>query len=109
MIMAIGPNRCDSYRLRLSLEDRLSDEEQAELATHLESCAFCRQELERLAAASQLWGEARLLRGEAGPGASPTVGLAPGALEAEDAETDLDADSSAWIEFLDPPHPDQPG
>ena len=59
--MAVRSHRCDSYRLRLSLEDRLSDSEQAELATHLESCAFCRQELERLAAASQLWGEARLL------------------------------------------------
>jgi serine/threonine protein kinase len=95
--------------LRLSLEDRLSDSEQAELATHLESCEFCRLELERLAAASQLWGEARLLGGEAGPGAAPTIGLAHGTLEAEDAVTDLTAGSSAWLEFLDPPHPDQPG
>jgi hypothetical protein len=68
--------------LRLSLEDRLSDSEQAELATHLESCEFCRQELERLVAPSQLWGEARLLGGEAEPGASPTIGLAHGTLEA---------------------------
>jgi len=101
--------RCDSYRLRLSLEDRLSDLEQTELATHLEGCASCRQELERLAAANRLWDEARLLRGEAEPGASPTVGLAPGTLEAEDDATDLTADRSAWIEFLDPPDPDQPG
>lgn len=73
--MAVRSNRCDSYRLRLSLEDRLSDSEQAELAAHLESCFFCRNELERLAAASRLWGEARLLRGEAEPGSSSTVGL----------------------------------
>jgi len=107
--MAVRLHRCDSYRLRLSLEDRLSDSEQAELATHLESCEFCRLELERLAAASQLWGEARLLGGEAEPGASPTIGLAHGTLDAEDAVTDLTAGSSAWLEFLDPPHPDQPG
>ena len=49
---------------------------------HLESCEFCRQELERLATASQLWGDARLLGGEAEPGASPTIGLAHGTLEA---------------------------
>src|SRR5271157_363494 len=109
MIMAVCSHRCDSCRLRLSLEDRLSDSEQAELATHLESCEFCRLELERLAAASQLWGEARLLGGEAEPGAAPTIGLAHGTLEAEDAVTDLTAGSSAWLEFLDPPHPDQPG
>src|SRR5271157_3429857 len=109
MIMAVCSHRCDSYRLRLSLEDRLSDSEQAELATHLESCEFCRLELERLAAASQLWGEARLLGGEAEPGASPTIGLAHGTLDAEDAVTDLTAGSSDWFEFLDPPHPDQPG
>ncbi len=107
--MAVHSRRCDSYRLRLSLDDRLSDSEQAELAAHLEACAFCRQELERLAAASRLWDEARLLRGEAEPGASPTIGLASGTLDAEDDEIDLAADHRAWLEFLDPPHPDQPG
>ena len=106
--MAVSSYRCDSYRLRLSLEDRLSDSEQSELATHLESCAFCRHELERLAAASQLWGEARLLSGEAEPDAPPTVGLAPGTSEAEGAEADLADSSNPWLEFLDPPLPDQP-
>ncbi len=107
--MAENPHSCDSYRLRLSLEDRLSDAEQAALATHLETCAACRQELERLAAASQLWGEARLLRGEAESSASPTIGLAPGTLEPEEDETGSDDGRRAWIEFLDPPDPDQPG
>src|SRR5271166_868853 len=93
MIMAVRSHRCDTYRLRLSLEDRLSDSEQADLAAHLETCASCRQELEQLAAASQLWGEARLLRGQ----------------DEEGDQTDLVADSSAWIQFLDPPDPDQPG
>jgi serine/threonine-protein kinase len=51
------------------LEDRLSVFEQEDLATHLELCAHCRQELERLAAASQFWNEACLLRGEADGGA----------------------------------------
>ncbi len=107
--MAQDPHACDSYRLRLSLEDRLSDAEQAALAAHLETCAACGQELERLAAASQLWGDARLLRGEAEPGAGPTIGLAPGTLEREEDQTDSDADRRAWIEFLDPPDPDQAG
>ena len=37
---------CDRNRLRLSLEDRLSDAQQAELAGHLECCLDCRRELE---------------------------------------------------------------
>ena len=106
--MADNPHVCDSYRLRLSLEDRLSDAEQTALASHLETCAGCRQELERLAAASQLWGDARLLRGEAEPGATPTIGLAHGTLEPDDDHTDSDAEGGAWIDFLDPPDPDRP-
>jgi eukaryotic-like serine/threonine-protein kinase len=107
--MAVRSGRCDSYRLHLSLEDRLSDSEQAELAAHLESCFFCRNELERLAAASRLWGEARLLRGEAEPGSSSTVGLESLSLEADCDKTDLADDSSAWVRFLDPPDPAYPG
>ena len=41
--MASRPNECDRNRLRLSLEDRLSEARQAELAEHLEGCPDCRQ------------------------------------------------------------------
>ena len=94
---------CDTRRLRLSLEDRLTDLEQAELAAHLEGCEPCRAELERLAAASGLWGEARALRGEPEPGMDRTIGLA-----AEDEPGD-ELEDEAWLAFLDPPDPDRPG
>ena len=73
--MASRPCACESNRLRLSLEDRLSEAHQAELADHLEGCPACRRELEQMAAASRFWGDAALLRGEPAPGHSPTVGL----------------------------------
>src|SRR3954447_9149479 len=100
--MPVHPNPCDARRLRLSLEDRLTDLEQVELAAHLEVCEPCRVELERLAAASGLWGEARALRGELEPGKAPTIGLA-----AED-ESEDEVDDGAWLAFLDPPDPDRP-
>ena len=73
--MASRPYECDRNRLRLSLEDRLSQAHQAELADHLEGCPECRQQLEQMAAASKFWGDAALLRGEPAPGAALTVGL----------------------------------
>ncbi len=90
---------CDRNRLRLSLDDRLDDLQQAELEIHLESCAGCRDELEKLAAASVLWRDARALGGEIGaPGEGfPTSDDGIGELEGE------------WLEFLDPPGPDQLG
>jgi serine/threonine protein kinase len=104
--MASRPNECDRNRLRLSLEDRLSEALQAELADHLEGCASCRQELEQMAAASKFWGAAALVRGEPAPGAALTVGLGaeggPQVLD-EDGVGDVDA---GWREFLDPPDPE---
>jgi eukaryotic-like serine/threonine-protein kinase len=73
--MVARPFRCDPSRLRLLLEDRLSDDDQAALAGHLEDCASCRRGLESLAAESRWWGDARLLRGEEPP--SPTAGRDP--------------------------------
>ena len=67
--MVARPFRCDPARLRLLLEDRLPEEDQAALAGHLEGCDSCRRDLERLAAESRWWGDARLLRGEE-PGAA---------------------------------------
>jgi eukaryotic-like serine/threonine-protein kinase len=107
--MASRPYECDRDRLRLSLEDRLSEARHTELANHLEECPDCRQELEQLAAASKFWCDAALLRGERAPGAAPTVGLAgDGVPELESEEEVGDADAG-WREFLDPPNPTRPG
>ncbi len=106
--MASRPDRCDSKRLRLSMEDRLSEAEQGELAAHLESCQACRQELEQMAAASRFWGDAQLLRGEPVPDAIPTVGLVCRAGGDHDLDDENDDHGDSWLEFLDPPDPDQP-
>ncbi|QEH37681.1 Serine/threonine-protein kinase PknB [Aquisphaera giovannonii] len=101
---------CDERRLRLSLEDRLDDREQAELAAHLEFCGPCRERLERLAAASRYWGEARSLR-EGGPDAPAhaTVRLDFGRDDDEGDRDEGDGPSRAWLRLLDPPDPDRPG
>jgi WD40 repeat protein/serine/threonine protein kinase len=106
--MVSQPYQCDRNRLRLSLEDQLSEAEQAALASHLESCPACRQELERMAAASQFWGDAHLLRGELAAGASSTVCPAAERVDLPEEEDETGERDSDWLGFLDPPHPDQP-
>ena len=69
--MVARPFSCDRSRLRLLLEDRLDESDQAELSRHLESCASCREGLEDLAAESRWWGDARLLADEVAPTGSP--------------------------------------
>ncbi len=107
--MASRPYECDRNRLRLSLEDRLSEAQQVELADHVERCLDCRQALEQMAAASRFWGDAVLLRDEPGPGTSPTaariVGEGPQGLESEDEIDDIDA---GLLDILDPPDPAHP-
>jgi serine/threonine protein kinase/WD40 repeat protein len=107
--MASRPDQCDPKRLRLSMEDRLPQAEQGELAAHLESCQACRQELEHMAAASRFWGDAHLLRGEPVPDAIPTIGLVSRAGGDHDLDDEDDDHGDSWLEFLDPPDPDQPG
>ena len=63
--MVARPFRCDPSLLRPLLEDRLEENAQAALAGHLETCETCRLGLERMAAESRWWGDARLLAGEA--------------------------------------------
>src|SRR5690349_941613 len=88
---------CDREQLRRSLQDRLSEPEQAALAEHLEACEPCRLELERLAATTGFWGDARLLRGEPEPEPDP------------DGDLDEPGDpAGAWLRLLDPPDPDGP-
>ncbi len=54
--------QCDAARLRLLLDDRLSEREQAELSAHVESCEPCRNTLEKLAADAELWSDVQSLR-----------------------------------------------
>jgi serine/threonine-protein kinase len=107
--MASPASRCNPELLRLSVEDRLSDTEQAGLAAHLESCEPCRRELERLAAASGFWGDARLLAGEPEPHGSPMATIDHGLLP-EDLQDDEEEGnpSEAWLRLLDPPDADRP-
>src|SRR4051794_15008608 len=85
--MVARPLKCDPARLRHLLEDRLEDEDQAAMARHLEECASCRRDLERMAAESCWWGDARLLAGEA------TLSSRPGP----------PGDEATSLDFLEPP------
>ena len=107
--MASRPDECDRNRLRLSLEDRLSESEQAELADHVERCLDCRRQLEKLAAASGYWGDAALLRDEPAPGASPTIGMVCEGAQLQVGDDDSDDLNAGLLEFLEPPDPAHPG
>ncbi len=109
--MASGFYSCDKDRLRLSLDDRLSEVEQTELENHLETCPACRQELEQMAAASKLWGDAQLLRGEPIPirGRSPVKGGGADWVDGLEDDAEDGAPDGGWLEFLDPADPDRPG
>ncbi len=98
---------CDPDRLRLLLDDRLPDNEQEDLSRHLETCASCRDALERMAAETHWWSDVKDLGGPDHLGASPEEGHGDFALL-----TDLDNDSSLTIPkgFLAPSdHPDSIG
>lgn len=59
--MVTQPAPCDPSRLRLLLEDRLPEEEQDALSTHLEECELCREALERMAAETRWWSDVKEL------------------------------------------------
>ena len=106
--MASRPDECDRNRLRLSLEDGLSEVEQAELAEHVEWCLDCRRQLEQMAAASVYWGDAPLLRGAPAPGASSTIGIVgEGTLDLNGTDDGGDV-NAGLLEFLEPPDPAHP-
>ena len=107
--MAEIPHACDSYRLRLSLEDRLSDAEQPSSGVPSGDLRDPPRNWSDWPRPASFWGDARLLRGEAEPGATPDHRPGAGTLEPDDDQTDADAEGGAWIDFLDPPDPDRPG
>ena len=62
--MRIPSDPCDPNRLRHLLDDRLDEDDQAELAMHLDDCASCRGTLDAMAARSVWWREARRFLGD---------------------------------------------
>ena len=89
-------------------EDRLSDAQQAELADHLEQCPQCRQRLEQMAAASNYWSDAVLLRGERTAGSLRAAGVVSAAARELDGDDETGDAGAVWLEFLDPPDPAHP-
>jgi len=56
---------CDSERIELFLQQKLSEEEQAAFELHLDDCDDCRRRLEATAAGDDIWSGVRdSLRGE---------------------------------------------
>lgn len=56
--MKANPTTCDSAALDALLADRLDDSGRLALERHLDSCGACREQLEQLAAAPEMWAEA---------------------------------------------------
>src|SRR5881392_2518007 len=56
--MNVDPQTCDHTALDLLLADRLSGDQTRALEQHLDGCAACRDQLERLAAAPEIWAAA---------------------------------------------------
>ena len=86
---------CDQARLKLALDDRLRDEAQEQLATHLELCDDCRTRLESLAAGRDWWQKARSHL-SAGP-VDPT-----GAQSGANASGKPGLGDQPWLGFLTP-------
>lgn len=87
---------CDQSRLRLALDDGLREDDQRQLATHLEQCHDCRTTLESLAAGRDWWQKARshlaadVLNGHSEePPGSAAIGSAA-------------KDDQPWLGFLTP-------
>lgn len=92
---------CDRDRLRRSLDDRLGEDERAELSGHLEACEGCRRALESLAATSRFWADARLADGAPGPDIEKAHVLRTGDVEAD--EDDEVSDLFPLIHLFEPP------
>ncbi|MES2788037.1 MAG: serine/threonine-protein kinase [Planctomycetota bacterium] len=57
--MSLNRISCDSELLRLSLSDRLSEQQEESLTLHLAECVACQRELERLAGQQNDWDKVR--------------------------------------------------
>lgn len=91
---------CPHELLRQSLDDKLGEQQEEELARHLAECASCQQELERLAAAASDWSKVgSALAQEAASERQSGHSLRQTPTEA-DAEEYTSADFA--VDFLDP-------
>jgi len=57
--MVAGPSGCDRNRLKLLLQNRLPEDGQTEVESHLETCEDCCRHLEKLAADARWWDDVR--------------------------------------------------
>ncbi|HJT31565.1 MAG TPA: serine/threonine-protein kinase [Pirellulales bacterium] len=95
---------CDLARLQLALDDRLREDAHQDLASHLEQCGECREQLESLAAGRDWWRKAQshLATVEDGlPGRLTNTGR-PGRPSSEGAFDDARPDQQPWLGFLAP-------
>src|SRR5579872_4672395 len=70
--MSHEPLACDRELLLRSLDDRLSEQQEEQLARHLVECPDCRHELERLAGGQEEWSRVgAALKREADSAQSP--------------------------------------
>lgn len=57
--MTNSKTKCNPDAIDMLLDDRLADDERSAIEAHLDTCADCRERLERQAAEPTLWAEAR--------------------------------------------------
>ncbi len=87
---------CDRKRLRQSLDDQLSEQDEEDLARHLTECPSCQRELEALAAGQTEWSQVvEVLQQEAVSGRA-SLAADGGHGVAWDSEADF------AVEFLEP-------
>ncbi len=99
--MTHKPLACDRELLRQSLDDRLSERQEEQLAGHLAECPDCRQELERLAGGQEDWSKvSAALKREA----DSTTSAAQCRLERIPDQHDEAAESATdfAVDFLEP-------
>ncbi len=102
--MSLNPNACNHDLLRLSLDDRLSEQQEDVLARHLTECTNCQCELARLAGSDADWSKVSLAlkqEVESACGAGSAIRTAaPRAERDEDDAEDSSADFA--VDFLEP-------
>src|SRR5262249_43277986 len=102
----------DLALLRRSFESLLTDDEQADLAAHLDACDVCKRALERLACGDGVLPKHRrvLAQGPAGkpPGLKRIMEVLGDEFDSTAADFEPPWDSDDLLKLLDPPDPESP-